>query len=466
MPDTTRIPVSRVVLEKSLYPRSLMDRDTVLRYSETIDRLPPILVRSGDFVLIDGAHRLEAHKLAGMPDIAVEFLDVDDRQLLRMAMRANAAHGLQLSRDDKRWWAEKLYSEAHHSELADVKRELSNDLSVPERTLRSWLKDIDDRKDAELWEQVHSLLAEGKSQQQIADELGVGRSVVRRMSEQSGDFGNMAETTSPDMGEELSVHPLNILPDMQPVEYEALKQSIEEFGFMNALPITMFEGKILDGKMRYRAARELGMAPAHIPAVPLNHHEGSEIEEVYANVNSVYMKPMNPTKWEADQDPQKVLIPGPVALLVFTSRREVDLETPYDELPDSIKDQIRSVYKAQYEKSMSEKLRPGEHRALITCRRHIWPKPDAPYCLPERHLCPHQIKALNEARLWWDDEGGVWGRGCYISLGVCGEDGLQKSWPGIPYQGEEIIKPQIFADAMRTMICDHRCFYGGSTGGS
>ena len=63
-----------------------------------------------------------------------------------------------------------------------------------------------------------------------------------------------------------------------------MKKSIEKHGFIDALPITLCQGKILDGKMQYRAARELGIAPAHIPAVPLSHYGDSAIEEVYANV--------------------------------------------------------------------------------------------------------------------------------------------------------------------------------------
>jgi len=47
-------------------------------------------------------------------------------------------------------------------------------------------------------------------------------------------------------------------PSMQAHEYEALKDSILDIGVQN--PITLFEGQIIDGWNRYKAANELGMA--------------------------------------------------------------------------------------------------------------------------------------------------------------------------------------------------------------
>ena len=54
-------------------------------------------------------------------------------------------------------------------------------------------------------------------------------------------------------------HPLSAaFPAMQPDEYQALCDSIIEIGVRN--PITLFEGMVLDGWHRYKAATECGMA--------------------------------------------------------------------------------------------------------------------------------------------------------------------------------------------------------------
>ncbi len=58
------------------------------------------------------------------------------------------------------------------------------------------------------------------------------------------------------LGTDYEVHPLaQRMPDMSDTEFNLLKESIEREGLLN--PIVLFEGKILDGRHRYRACREL-----------------------------------------------------------------------------------------------------------------------------------------------------------------------------------------------------------------
>src|SRR6266571_9097314 len=60
------------------------------------------------------------------------------------------------------------------------------------------------------------------------------------------------------MTETLQSHPLAaIVPPMTPEEFNELKAEIKAHGLLE--PITLFEGKILDGKHRYRACRTLGV---------------------------------------------------------------------------------------------------------------------------------------------------------------------------------------------------------------
>jgi N6-adenosine-specific RNA methylase IME4 len=60
----------------------------------------------------------------------------------------------------------------------------------------------------------------------------------------------------------------NLFPDMDPEEFEALKLDIKEKGLIE--PIVLYEGKILDGKHRYRACLELGIEPMWIEHVSDN----------------------------------------------------------------------------------------------------------------------------------------------------------------------------------------------------
>ena len=58
----------------------------------------------------------------------------------------------------------------------------------------------------------------------------------------------------------LEPHPLaDLLPPMGPYEYEELKADIDRHGLH--APIVLYEGRILDGRNRYRICRETGIAP-------------------------------------------------------------------------------------------------------------------------------------------------------------------------------------------------------------
>ena len=63
--------------------------------------LPPILVQEDGCRVIDGLHRLEAAKLRGDHVIKARFLDCSDSEALVLAMEANSAHGLPLSKPDR-----------------------------------------------------------------------------------------------------------------------------------------------------------------------------------------------------------------------------------------------------------------------------------------------------------------------------------------------------------------------------
>lgn len=62
--------------------------------------------------------------------------------------------------------------------------------------------------------------------------------------------------------EEFKIHSIaNNFPMMNRKEYSGLVGSMEKHGFDENFPIVLFEDKILDGRNRYKAAKELGIAP-------------------------------------------------------------------------------------------------------------------------------------------------------------------------------------------------------------
>ena len=53
----------------------------------------------------------------------------------------------------------------------------------------------------------------------------------------------------------------NIFPMMSPDEYAALLADMRANGYDETAPIVLYEGQILDGRNRWKAARELGREP-------------------------------------------------------------------------------------------------------------------------------------------------------------------------------------------------------------
>ena len=141
--------LDEVVFREDLYPRLAKDPAKVQQYAEDLDVLPPIEVNQHN-ELIDGWHRWTAHKKVNAETIAVIVTQTTgDAHLLELAIERNAAHGLQLSREEKQAMARRIYHVTPESERTEKKRQLAKILSVSASTVQGWLSRIDkDAKDA------------------------------------------------------------------------------------------------------------------------------------------------------------------------------------------------------------------------------------------------------------------------------------------------------------------------------
>jgi hypothetical protein len=122
--------------------------------------------------------------------------------LLELAIERNATHGLQLSQEDKRDMARKIYHVTPEKERNEKKKHLAKILSVSERTIREWLSRIDkDSKEArdkrifELWMACYTQKEIGEREgltQQAADlvlqEMAELPKIVKPIAEHLTDF--------------------------------------------------------------------------------------------------------------------------------------------------------------------------------------------------------------------------------------------------------------------------------------
>jgi ParB-like chromosome segregation protein Spo0J len=89
-------------LSISYSPRQTrVDQDHVAALLEVIDRLPPILVDEVTMTVIDGMHRVEAHRRAGRSEMKAVYFSGTETEALVIAIQANVKHGKPLSRAER-----------------------------------------------------------------------------------------------------------------------------------------------------------------------------------------------------------------------------------------------------------------------------------------------------------------------------------------------------------------------------
>jgi hypothetical protein len=126
-----------------------------------------------------------------------ESIDYAHEIVIDLAIERNATHGLQLSQEDKRDMARKIYHVTPEKERNEKKKYLAKILSVSERTIREWLSRIDkDSKEARdkrifelwmaCWTQDAIAEAEGVSQKEVS-------LVLEEMAELPKDIKPIAE---------------------------------------------------------------------------------------------------------------------------------------------------------------------------------------------------------------------------------------------------------------------------------
>jgi hypothetical protein len=90
--DAEIVPIAGITLVAAW--RRRMDLPHARAMGEYVDDLPPITL-AADLRLVDGEHRLHAHRAAGRDSIRAVLLDasLDDVELMALAIEANVRHG-------------------------------------------------------------------------------------------------------------------------------------------------------------------------------------------------------------------------------------------------------------------------------------------------------------------------------------------------------------------------------------
>jgi len=175
---TKKIDSAEVIYREDLYPRLKTSPVTVQKYAADLDVLPPIEINQHN-ELIDGWHRWTAHKKKEVQSIEVIITQTkSDAHLLELAIEKNAVHGLQLSQEDKKDMARKIYHATAERDRPEKKKQLAVILSVSVSSVSSWLSRIDKDAKAARKKRIFNRWLECSTQQEIADAESVSRAPI------------------------------------------------------------------------------------------------------------------------------------------------------------------------------------------------------------------------------------------------------------------------------------------------
>lgn len=99
--------IKDIKIKKEVYPRHTEEWIRTIRYAEAIEagaKLPPIdIVKyQGVYVLIDGFHRIQAHKRIQEKFISANIhKDLTEKEIFIMALKLNLKHGIPLTTYDR-----------------------------------------------------------------------------------------------------------------------------------------------------------------------------------------------------------------------------------------------------------------------------------------------------------------------------------------------------------------------------
>ena len=215
---TVEIAVADVVFRQDLYPRINTSAETVQKYAEDLDVLPPIEVNQHK-ELIDGWHRWTAHKKAGALSVrAAVTQTTGDSELLELAIERNAKFGHQLSNREKKKNAGAIYRATPQEERGAKKRRLAEILSVSYETVNNWLSRIDKNDEEEVCSSIQDMWLRCYTRKEISEKTGASEDVVRRV------LGEIVKFQIPPMpGMFSDGAPDDSAPDKLKKEFEAFR---------------------------------------------------------------------------------------------------------------------------------------------------------------------------------------------------------------------------------------------------
>lgn len=104
------VEIATVKVENEIYPRKNPNKAQIKLYRQNLENLPPIQINKEHY-LVDGYHRVLAHKEEKKDLIKAFILDIPKKEILWESTKLNSKHGLSLNRKEKTELAKKFFEQ-------------------------------------------------------------------------------------------------------------------------------------------------------------------------------------------------------------------------------------------------------------------------------------------------------------------------------------------------------------------
>lgn len=185
-----KIKTAEVKFRSDLYPRINKNPELVQKYAANLECLPPIEINQHN-ELIDGWHRWTAHKKNQADEIeTVVTVTATETDFLKLAIIRNSTHGEQMTDDDKRKMAIRLYNAG----TGLGKDEIAKTLSVTPRMVNNYLTEIDKHIREDRKQRIFEMFLACATQEEIAEAVGLAQNTITAEIESIISFGSVSKT--------------------------------------------------------------------------------------------------------------------------------------------------------------------------------------------------------------------------------------------------------------------------------
>ena len=180
--EALNIAIKKVVQDQGIYPRFNTDIERIRLFAELLDcdtRFPPIKVvrENGFFVLLDGQHRLEAHRQAGKEKIPCEVWRIKKEHRRLAAARFNHMSSKPLTAKE----LQKTIRDAWEIDEIREANEIATQLNCSVQYVRRVLQGVKQAEKKNVEDEIIKLSGKGLSEREITKEIGKPKSTVHRV---------------------------------------------------------------------------------------------------------------------------------------------------------------------------------------------------------------------------------------------------------------------------------------------